>query len=141
MQLTSISHRLFSKIEIKELLGSQWTKRDKYVNSPHVMKIIDRFNKLTLWVVEEILSYDKRSMRTLVIEKFIKIANECRKLSNFNDCMNIVCALNNFILRGMTLTWRKLSGQSKDLFNQLNLLCSYENNYALLRSEEKKKRW
>ena len=36
----------------------------------------NRFNKLSFWVVEEILMYDKAKYRIQVIEKFIDIINE-----------------------------------------------------------------
>lgn len=134
-QLTLISQKLFSKIEYKELLSAKWTKTDKKKSSPNVMRIIERFNSLTFFIVEEILSYDKKRMRAQAIEKFILIANELKAMRNFNDCMNIVSALNNFILKGMKKTWKRVSKESVITLSRLNKLCSYDNNYANLRTE------
>lgn len=137
-QLTLISHQLFSKIEYKELFLACWTKKTKYVSSPNVMKIIDRFNKFSMWIIEEILCYDKTQMRAGSIEKFIKIADECRKLCNFNDCVNIISSMDNFILKTMKKTWGKVNKQIFPILENLNSLCSYDNNYGNMRNEMKK---
>ena len=134
-QLSLISHFLMSKIKVSELFSSRWTKSEKYTNSPHVMKCIDRFNKLSLWIVEEILSYDKAKSRALAIDKFIRIAEECRKINNFNDCMNITTAINTFPIKRLDKAWRKIKFESMKLFKGLNDLCSFSNNYNLLREE------
>ena len=63
------------------------------------MQCIDRFNKLSLWIIEEILSYDKSSLRSKVIEKFILVAHECFLIYNFNDCFNIITALVNPLIK------------------------------------------
>ena len=134
-QLSLISHFLISKIRVSELFSSRWTKSEKYSNSPHIMKCIDRFNKLSLWIAEEILSYDKAKSRALVIEKFILIAEECRKMNNFNDCVNITTAINIFPIKRLNKAWRRINFENMKLFKNLNDLCSFANNYALLRDE------
>lgn len=136
-QLTIISQQLFFKIEYKELLSAKWTKKDKYTASPKVMAIIDRFNKLSLWIIEEIISYDKKSSRAAVIEKFIRTANECRKLSNFNDCVNIISALNSYIIKNMKNTMKVINKDALILLEELNSFCSCARDYANLRNATK----
>ena len=46
-QLTLISSFLINKIKVSEFFFARWTKGEKFTNSPHIMKCIDRFNKLT----------------------------------------------------------------------------------------------
>jgi hypothetical protein len=104
--------------------------------SPNVSKIIDRFNKFTFWMIEEILSYDKKRMRAGAIEKFLQIAEECRVLNNLNDCMNIVTSINNYIVKHMDKTWKVMSKNALDLFSKLEEFCSYERNYFKLRSQQ-----
>ncbi len=86
-------------------------------------------------MLEEILSYDKKRMRAAALAKFVSIANECRKLKNFNDCMNIVCTLNNYILKGMKKTWKVMHKEVFPMIEELNKFCSHENNYGNMREE------
>ncbi len=137
-QLSLYTHYFISQIEVKEILASRWTKKTKYIDSPNVMACIERFNKLILWVCEEVLSYDRSRIRAHVVEKFLKIAQCCRKLNNFNDCFNIISALNSLPLKYMSKMWRKLSSEGLKLLLELTNFISCENNYRGLREETSK---
>ena len=137
-QLSLYTHYQFSKIETKELLSSRWTKKNNYNDCPNVMSFSDRLNKIYLWVCEEILSYDKAKFRVQVWEKFLRIANSCRKINNFNDCCVIITALNSLPLKFMDKTKKRLSSDALNLFLELSNFISLENNYKLLREETKK---
>jgi hypothetical protein len=134
-QLTVTSYNLLSKIEYKELLNTNWTKKEKHLLAPNIMKIIDRFNKLTLFIMEEVLAYDKKKNRAGVIAKFVEVAQECKTIHNYNDCVTIITSLNNFIVRNLVKTWKVMNKQSVYLFNQLTEFCTYEGNYINLRAE------
>jgi len=134
-QLSLFSHQLFSKIEYNELLGARWTKSDKFQKAPNVMKTIERFNKLSFWIIEEILSYDKKILRAKCLEKMIKVAVECEKLGNFNDMVNITTTLGNYNIKNLHKTWSKISSESYESLQSLNTICSCENNYANLRAQ------
>jgi hypothetical protein len=136
-QLSDYSHKLFSKIEYNELLMTSWTKADKLNVSPNVVKFIERFDKISLWVVEEILSYDKKSRRAKAIESFINISMECKNLKNFNDCRNILSGVNHFIIQNLHKTWKKVGEKSLETFKSLNDFCSYVKNYKQMREELK----
>ena len=136
-QLTLFTHFLFMKIEMKELLSSNWTKENKYTLSPNVLKMIQRFNNLCNWVCEEILSYDCKVNRARAISKFIKIASFCQSINNFNDCVNIIAALNTLQIKSLKKTWSIVLKNSEivNIFKELNSLCSYTKNYENIRNE------
>ncbi len=134
-QLTLITFYYFSNIQFKETLNSQWTKSDKNIHSPYITKLIQRFNNLSLWVCEEILSFDKSKYRAYAIEKFLRLAMELKSLNNFNDCFAITCALNSLPIKSLSKTWRRISFEGLKTLQELNSLSSYSKNYACLRSE------
>jgi hypothetical protein len=136
-QLTLISNQLFSKIEYKEILTGNWSKKDKHILAPNVMKIIDRSNKLSYWVIEEILSYDKKLKRAAAIEKFLLTAKECCKLCNFNDCYSIYLSIENLLIKNLKKTWNVMNSETKNLFEYLKEFCSYNSNYRNMRNEMK----
>ncbi|MFX6949523.1 RasGEF domain-containing protein, partial [Acinetobacter baumannii] len=45
-QLTLLAQELLQNIQSFELLGSAWTKADKWTRAPNVMKSISHFNKV-----------------------------------------------------------------------------------------------
>jgi son of sevenless-like protein len=137
-QITLITHYLYKSIQIKELFNAQWTKVDKHKLAPNVTKMIDRFNKLSLWASEEILSYDKAKFRAIMIEKFIKIAHELKNLNNYNDCLSIITALSSFPIRKLLRSWQRISFDSVRIWKELTTTCSICKNYAALREEIEK---
>lgn len=134
MQLTVISYEIYNSIKPSELINCAWTKiKTKQINSPNVLKLIDRFNKLYLWIIEEILSYDKKALRYKVVEKFIVVALYLKELRNFNDLVVVISALNSYIIKGMEKTLFMIGNVFKTHLMDLNSLCSYDNNYSKLR--------
>lgn len=132
-QLTVESYNLLSCIKPIEFVGCRWSKKNKNQAAPTIVKFIDRFNKLYLWVIEELLCYDKKSIRCKVIEKFIAVAIYLRELRNFNDLVIILSALNSTIVKSLEKTIKMVNSMYKKIWIELALLCSYDNNYSLLR--------
>jgi len=134
-QITLITHFIFCSIHPKELINSKWTKHNKYTESPNVTKIIERFNKISAWICEEILAYDKARLRAGAIEKFILIAKELRNINNFNDAFAVIIALNSFHIKSLKKSWNKVSLERLVIFKELEELFSYSRNFFHLREE------
>ena len=97
-ELTLIKYNLFNKIKVEEFLEGNFNKKEKLDKSPNICEIIKRFNDLSLWVREEILSYDKSKQRAIIIKKFIHICSSLKKLGNFDDLFSILSSLNSYII-------------------------------------------
>ena len=135
LELTRISYLLFSKIKPKEFFKGLFTKKDKEKTSPNICVVVNHFNILSFWVIEEVLSYDYSSDRAKVIEKFIDIANELKNLNNFNDCMSITSGLGQMILSKLTKSWKKVSSKEITLFHKIKRLLNFQDNYKNIREE------
>ena len=134
-ELTYITSTMVIQIEESELLFHNFNSVHKKTRAPNICNLIERFDKLSFFIMEEILSYDKKKYRAKVIEKFIHVAEELRKMHNFNDCMNIKSCLNHFILRTLDKTWKIVDKASIDVLNALNKNFSFERNFSVLRNE------
>lgn len=132
-ELTRISENIISKIEPKEFFKGVFTKKNKEVTSPNITEVTNRFNKLSFWVIEEILSYDYAKDRAEVIEKFIDISNELVNLNNFNDSMSLVSALGQIIVTDLAKTWKYVSKESKTVLQNLKNFLNFQDNYKNIR--------
>ena len=134
-ELTRVSYILFTKIITKEFFKGLFTKKDKEKTSPNICRAVERFNSVSYWVIEEVLSYDYSSDRAKVIDKFIHIANELAILNNFNDCMSIVSALGQMIINRLNKSWKKVTSKNMALFRKIKKLLNFQNNYKNIRDE------
>lgn len=134
-QLSLMAMFRYQNIEANEFLNENWLSKSADEYSPNIIKMIERFRSIYGWVIEEILSYDRSSMRALVVEKFILIANELNHMQNYNDLVNIVSAMNSLPIRKLNKTFSKTNKELMESFKRLMQLCDCRNNYANLRKE------
>ena len=132
-KLMLISESLINKIQRKELYKAAYLKKNKYKICPNVMENIDKFNKLSFFIILDILSYDSPKDRAKMIEKWAKIAEYCKKINDFNDLFAINSALNNYIITGLNLTFKEISKKTLSLIKEINKFCDCKGNYRTLR--------
>lgn len=135
ISLTSIGYKLICNINIDELLNCNFSKKDKYIRSPNVLKFIERFDKLNLFIIEDICSYDEPKRRAEAITKWVKIAEQCKNLYNYNDTLVINTCFSNYLMRRLVLTWKKIPKSTIKKMNELKNFCSYNNCYLNIRKE------
>ena len=131
--LTCISYQLMRNINQKELLNKNFYSKEKLIKAPNVMKFIDRFNKLVLFVIEDIFSYDNKKVRCQCIEKWVDIALKLQELHNYNDLIMINTCFINLTLKKLKLTFKKLSNKYKNIIKEMNGFCSSEDSYLNIR--------
>ena len=119
------------KVTPKELIPSI---KKKDLTTPYVYQLIQKANKLNLFIIEEILSYDHKSMRAKVIEKFIQIANGLYMMNNFNDLLTVVSALGSFIIQNnLSKSWNVVTKKYKEIYNYLKEIVTFEDSYKTIR--------
>ena len=136
-ELISVTKKLLKKIEKKELYRAIYLKKDKNIESPNVIENINNFNKLTFFIIEDIISYDNASDRAKIIDKWIQVADYCKSKKDYNDCIAINSALNSFIIQGLELTNKELKSKTITMINSIKKFCSCFGNYKYIREEIK----
>lgn len=132
--LISISKDLLAKIERKELYKAVFLKNLKNKICPNVMECINKFNKLTSFIMEDILSYDFPKRRAKIMEAWLRVAEYLKLRNDHNDCVAIYSAIHHYIISGLKLTMKELkSKHAKALFKEISDYCSFEGNYKALR--------
>ena len=133
--LIAISKRDLAKIERNELYKATFLKKTKNKNCPHIMESNTKFNKLTSFIMEEILSYDFPKDRAKIIEAWVKVAEYLKIRKDHNDCVAIYSALKHYIITGLKLTMKEIKSKTKHLFKEISEFCTFEGNYKNLRED------
>lgn len=135
-QLTIQTQEIVSQLQPDEFFNCAWGKKNKELTSPNIIRLIERFNLVFYWIIEEILRYDKKSIRCKVIEKFICVALFLNEFQNYNDLVLIVSALNSNIIKKLESTLSMTGQVYKKHWIELTNLCSHEKNYYELRKHQ-----
>ena len=134
-KLLQISQSLINKIDRKELYRGIYLKKDKEKQSPNVCKCINNFNKLTHFIIEDVLSYNYPKDRAKIYSRWIEISDYCKSKRDYNDCVAIYSALNSYIFSKLNLTFKEIKTRTKNIFIEVSKFCKCEENYKKIREE------
>ncbi|KAJ8251762.1 hypothetical protein GJAV_G00225170 [Gymnothorax javanicus] len=133
-ELTRLDADLFQKVVPFQCLGCLWSQRDKNESlCPTVRATIAQFNAITNRVITSILSRTVQNhapssprgpppspaQRARIIEKWITVAQECRRLKNFSSLKAILSALQSNAIYRLRKTWAAVCKDSMATFEQL----------------------
>jgi len=97
--MTLLEWRLLNKIDKDEFFQNGWSKEDTAsTTSPNILEMIEHSNRVSHWVATLVLAQQDIDGRTSVIENLVEIADECRKLQNFQTTISIVCGLERWMV-------------------------------------------
>jgi hypothetical protein len=106
-QLTIMESNLFTKVKPFELMKQQWTKKDsKAVN---VKAMTSNSTKITGWIKVRILGEVDVKKRAAVLKFFIKVAERCLSLHNYNTLFALQAAFDSSSIIRLSKTWEVLS--------------------------------
>ncbi|XP_060707087.1 ral guanine nucleotide dissociation stimulator-like isoform X1 [Hemiscyllium ocellatum] len=134
-QLTMIEAELFMKVVPYHCLGSIWSQRDKKGKEDMAATIwatVRQFNKLANCVISSCLTNTRLrpQQRARILEKWIRVAEECRALKNFSSLYAIISALQSNPVHRLKKTWEEIPREIFRSYNELSEIFSEENNYS-----------
>lgn len=133
-QLTIRQMSIFCSIVPEELLGSQWMKKGG-ADAPNVKAMSSLSTDLSNLVAETILQYPEVKKRATVIKHWIKIAQHCFDLHNYDGLMAIICSLNSSTITRLRKTWDAISDKRKETLRILQKTVEPAQNNKVLRTK------
>ncbi|XP_071673643.1 ral guanine nucleotide dissociation stimulator-like 1 [Patagioenas fasciata] len=137
-QLTYMDVTLFKKVVPHHCLGCVWSRRDKKENkhlAGSIRATISQFNAVTSCVVSTVLESKelKTQQRAKILEKWIRIARECRILNNFSSLKAIISALQSTSIYRLKKTWACVPEDIMLMFEELSDIFSGCDNFSTSR--------
>ncbi|XP_006860420.1 PREDICTED: ral guanine nucleotide dissociation stimulator-like 2 isoform X1 [Chrysochloris asiatica] len=146
-QLTLLDAELFLKLVPSQCLGGLWGHRDRPGHShlcPSVRATVTQFNKVAGAVVSSVLGATSAGegleeitirplrppQRARLLEKWIRVAEECRLLRNFSSVYAVVSALQSSPIHRLRAAWGEAARDSLRVFSSLCQIFSEEDNYS-----------
>lgn len=131
-QLTIKESRIFCSILPEELLDTEWTRKSGSL-AVNVRAMSTLSTDLAHLVADSILCLEEPKRRAQTIKHWVKIANKCLELNNYDSLMAIICSLNLSMISRLKRTWDVVSQKTKIALEHLRGIVDVSRNYAVLR--------
>ncbi|XP_049958132.1 uncharacterized protein LOC126474698 [Schistocerca serialis cubense] len=120
-QLTMIDRDLFCKIEEIEIeiLLKQHSAR----NTPNIAAIIAFSHRISCLVATDILEQQNLKTRSLLIVRFISVAQRCDTLQNFQSCHSVLEGLQSPAIHRLHKTWERVRKEYPSKYCLFETLC------------------
>uniref|UniRef100_H3CHK8 Son of sevenless homolog 1 (Drosophila) n=1 Tax=Tetraodon nigroviridis TaxID=99883 RepID=H3CHK8_TETNG len=135
-QLTLLESDFFRAVQPSELVGSVWTKEDKELHSPNLLRMIRHTTNLTLWFEKCIVETENLEERVAVVSRIIEILQVFQELNNFNGLLEVVSAMNSSPVYRLDHTFEQLTSRQRKILEEAHELSEdhYKKYLAKLRS-------
>ncbi|KAL1606665.1 hypothetical protein SLS60_004072 [Paraconiothyrium brasiliense] len=135
-ELTRIDWIMFSSIRPRDLVrhvSMSAEEKKRFKSLENVTRMTDHFNHVHFLVQHYILMRDKHRHRALMLEKWMKVARELRKLNNYNSLGAVLAGINSTAVHRLAAT-RELVPQQANLdFMKLEILMGQSQSYKCYR--------
>lgn len=131
-QITIKESAIFCSILPEELLATEWMKRSGSL-AVNVRAMSTLSTDLANLVADSILQLEEPKKRAVLIKQWVKIANKCVELKNYDSLMAIICSLNSSTIARLKKTWELVSQKTKVTLEELKKIVDVSRNYVVLR--------
>ncbi|KAI9278025.1 ras guanine nucleotide exchange factor domain-containing protein [Sporodiniella umbellata] len=133
-QITLLQNHLFCQIEPYEIRDQRFKKKKKSAN---IKAMISKSTQTTNWIQDSILSELDVKKRANVLKYWIKVADACLQLNNYDTLMAIQSALSSTCIIRLKKTWDNVPNKHKSLLKSVLSVLDSSRNYSEYRGRLK----
>ncbi|GAM23088.1 hypothetical protein SAMD00019534_062630 [Acytostelium subglobosum LB1] len=133
-QLTLREFETFKRIQPIEFMNQAWNRPKLQYKAINLLKMIDRFNRMSNTISTSILAQPKLKHRVRLLSNYIKIALHLRELNNFHLLTAFLSGIRNSSVLRLRLTWSKISKKHKQSLEDMEKMMSMEGSFKTFRS-------
>ncbi|KAF2404921.1 ras GEF [Trichodelitschia bisporula] len=135
-ELTRMDWALFSALRPRDLVryvSVRGEARGRYRGLEHVQRMIDHFNHVAAWVANLVLLREKPKHRAVMLEKFMRVARELRRLNNYNSLGAVLAGLHSSAVHRLQASKDLVPVAAGRDFMKLEILMSATKSHAAYR--------
>jgi len=137
-QLTLYEFNIYNSIKPTELLNQSWAKPETEHQAAHVIRLIERFNLVSMWVVFLIVTPMRVKERAKRFAKLIKIATYLHKpLNNYSMLMAFVSGFSHSAVSRLKHTKALLQRSQLKQLAEMDAVMSAESAFGNFRRDLK----
>jgi len=134
-QMTLLDAQFFKAIRLTEFVGQAWNGKKK--KAPHIIKFIAHTNRITNWIISEILSFESPKQRAKVFANFICILSVLKIYRNYAGIMAVISALHSAPISRLKLTKKEMNSKALKTVDVFMELMSSESSFKRYREDLK----
>lgn len=135
-ELTRIDWVMFSSIRPRDIVrhvSANAEEKKKYRSLENVTRMTEHFNHVAYLVANYVLLRDKPKHRAMMIEKWMKIGRELRKLNNYNTLGAVLAGVKGTAVVRLAATRELVPPQTGKDFMKLEILMGTQKSHSTYR--------
>ena len=132
---TYVELQLMKAIKVSEFIATCWTKPQKWIESPNLMKLTDHFNTVTSYIVEKIVTAGSKDKRLKIIERWTMVMDAAHSMNNFLLVFSIYAAICNPAVSLFKRTFKSVSPEMQKVLERMQTTTSPLKKFATYLSE------
>lgn len=129
-QITLFNHKQYLSIRNEEFLKNNFNNPK---TSRKLSKLGDFFNMISLWIGTEITLTLNLKKRVAVIQQFIQLGSELKRIKNWHAFLAVITGLTQFPVSRLKQTWKQVPSQAIANFEKLQEFATPIGNFKNLR--------
>lgn len=139
-QLTIIDFEFYRKIQSQEFMNLAWSKPKLKHRATNLLRMIERFNRLSRWAASVIVKPKQLSERRRIYGIILSIMDHLLQLGNFSSLMAFIGALSTAPVKRLKRTTSNPHSSLSTKLEQIREIMSYKSNQIAYRNVIKSRR-
>lgn len=128
-QITLKTWEMFCAIKPYEFFNQAWMRKNAENLAPNLLNLIGLFNHISGSIATIVLTEPRVRKRGVLLEKFIDVAVELRKMNNFLGVMSFISAFAQASINRLRFSLEKLSEGHKGKLKELQVLMNPQKSF------------